>query len=321
MKNISQGIPSLTTTDPTYTHKSDEDIAYFIRNNGAAIGYIGYPSFVTKQEKLRAVVIQMDGGNFVSQSEEIISSSSYSPLSRKLYMSVRRDTLSISRYFLEFAYSNYGNQVTRSNGYTDLSTFEQFQMLAELGSIIPPSNCGISLGNIECCMGAINLKIFVVENTERHFIVWKIYFEAACPSAQITLINNNIQNSSVYFRACKISTVPSESDFLDIAATGSKLNNLSLYPVSDPKFINMCTKNQATFQAYSPTRSLVEFTMAPSPERFFYTNSASSARSRTRCFLEFAICNFGTLVMKCNGLSFNDFPITTGQMCSRNRMY
>jgi hypothetical protein len=336
MRNASQGSPpSLITTLPVSNFKNDEEIANFVRNNVAAIGYIGYPTFVTKQDKLRAVAIQNNIGSYVVPNEISISSNSYNPLSRRLYMIVRQDTLINARYFLEFAYSNYGDQITRGNGYTQVPTRDQFIMLSELGSIDPAclgnqtgclilpapvnTNC-ISLASIECCSGNNNLRISIAEDAEKYFNIWKIYFEAACQNTQITLIKN-IQSSSSSFRTCKLSP---ESDFLDIAAVGSKIsqiNNPNLYPVSDPKFTYKCTKNQASFQAYSPPRSLLEFTMAPNPERFIYANRASSARSRTRCFLKFVLCSLGTQVIQCNGLSFNDVSVTTSQMCKRNIDY
>jgi ABC-type phosphate transport system substrate-binding protein len=74
MKNISQG-----TSNPMYVIKNDDEIASFVRNNGAAIGYIGYPSFIIKQDKLRAVAIENNGGNFVIPNANTISSNSYSP--------------------------------------------------------------------------------------------------------------------------------------------------------------------------------------------------------------------------------------------------
>jgi ABC-type phosphate transport system substrate-binding protein len=323
MRNISQGISSsLITSSPMHVFKNDEDIASFVLNNGAAIGYIGYPSFVTKQNTLRAVAVQSDDGNFVVPSETSISSNSYRPLSRRLYMSVRRDRLIMSRYFLEFAYSNYGDEITRGNGYTQVATLDQFQMFGELGSVNPAclgnqtsclihpapinTNC-ISLASIICCSGDRTLNIFVSENTESYFNIWKKYFEMACSNTKITLT----KSGSPYDQTCKIFP---EFSSLVVAATGSKINNPILYPVSDPKFTYKCS-------GYSPKRSLLEFKMAPSPERFFYTNSASSARSRTRCFLEFALCTLGTQVVKCNGLSFNDFAVTTEQMCNRNKNY
>jgi hypothetical protein len=243
--------------------------------------------------------------------------------------------LNETRYFVEFCYSNMGDDILRTLGYTPIPTLDQFKMLARIGSTYrdcfenPSPKCiengkpslilgdCISLTTIQCCTGVDTINIFVTKSTEDHFRIWKIYFEAACPYTQINLINRQQSQSSI-FQACKVGR---EKDSLDIAAVGSHIhqaNRKSLFPATPLSYSYKCTKDLKKYLAYSPPRTLLEFIMAPQPKRYIYTNAAPAVRSRTRCFLQFVLCTYGSQVMECNGLKHNGFGNTMQSMCNRN---
>jgi ABC-type phosphate transport system substrate-binding protein len=334
MKNISQAMNATSPTSrPTFTFKTDKEIANFAKNEGSSIGYISYSSLITMTSTLQAISVPNNTGFYISPNASSITSKSYNPLSRTLYMILSVENLPLTRSYLEFGYSNYGDQIAQSTGLTIIHPDDQMKMFVRIGSILPQclpkknscvssnrdghdviTTC-ISLSDIECC-SPHNITVFVGESTKRYFRIWKIYYENKCVT-NIFLIDTS--GTSVFFRACKI---PGDSAFLDIAARGLHIhgvtgNNL-LFPTRSPAlpFRFRCTSNQLEFDPYTPPRDLVQFRFAPTPNHFMYTSSANSVRARTSCFLQFALCDEGSTVIDCNCLPSNN-EADTATMCNR----
>lgn len=76
-----------------YTASEDDNVlVQGVANDQYALGYFGYAYYVENQDKLKAVAI--DGGNgCVLPSEETINNGTYQPLSRPLFIYVRKDAL------------------------------------------------------------------------------------------------------------------------------------------------------------------------------------------------------------------------------------
>jgi ABC-type phosphate transport system substrate-binding protein len=319
-----------STGRPSFQFRKTQDIHDWINNDETSIGFMSYSKLVTRKYKLRPVAIQNLAGTFVLPDATTMESNLYNPLSRRLFMSLWTKNLNETRYFLEFCYSNAGDNILRAMGYSSISAIDQLRMFARIGSThrdcfenpfgceenAKPGDC-ISLATIQCCSGVDTLSIFVTDTTEDHFRIWKIYFEAACPYTQINLINHK-QPQSAYFQACKLEK---DKDFWDIAAVGSQIhqgNQRTLFPVTTLPYSYKCTKSLKNYRAYSPPRTLLEFVMAPQPKRYLYTNAAPAIRARTRCFLQFVLCSQGTQVIQCNGMKHNGFGKTMETMCKRN---
>jgi ABC-type phosphate transport system substrate-binding protein len=325
MKNISQAMNVTSSPSrPMFTFKTDKEIAVFIKSKGSSIGYSSYSSVVTMTSTLQAISVLNNTGFYVTPNASSITSKTYNPLSRTLYMILSMENLSLTRSFLEFGYSNYGDRISQSTGLTIIQSDEQMMMFARIGSIFPhclpcSSSSGksgvdsivttcISLMDIKCC-SPYNITVFVADSTERYFRIWKIYYERKC---QTYIFLENVSTVSPFFLACR---VPSQGSNLDIAAGGSHIHdlqtNINIYPTDSPSFLFRCN-------LYSPVTKLLQFRVTPN--RFMYTNSATSVRARTRCFLKFALCNEGSTVIDCNGLPSNN-GVVTAQMCNRTWNY
>ncbi|HEX2089722.1 MAG TPA: PstS family phosphate ABC transporter substrate-binding protein [Actinomycetota bacterium] len=101
-----------------YTASEDDNVlVQGIAGDANALGYFGYAYFTQNTDKLKAVAID-DGNGCVAPNEQTITSGQYSPLSRPLFIYVKKQSASRPevRAFVDF-FLQVGNELNREVGY------------------------------------------------------------------------------------------------------------------------------------------------------------------------------------------------------------
>ena len=101
-----------------YTASEDDNVlVQGIAADANALGYFGYAYFTQNTDKLKAVAVD-DGNGCVAPNEETITSGQYSPLSRPLFIYVKKQSASRPevRAFVDF-FLQVGNELNREVGY------------------------------------------------------------------------------------------------------------------------------------------------------------------------------------------------------------
>lgn len=105
-----------------YTASADDNVLVLgVSGDNGALGYFGYAYYEENQDKLRAV--EIDGGaGCVGPSRETIEDGTYTPLSRPMFIYVRRDALERPevRAFVDF-YIDNAELLIPETGYVPLS--------------------------------------------------------------------------------------------------------------------------------------------------------------------------------------------------------
>ncbi|MDX1623458.1 MAG: PstS family phosphate ABC transporter substrate-binding protein [Gemmatimonadota bacterium] len=107
---------------PDYTASEDDNVlVQGIAGDPNALGYFGYAYYEENQEKLKLLGVD-DGTGCVKPSVETIETGEYAPLSRPLYLYVRKGALDreVVSAFVEFTFENAA-ELVRSVGYIPLS--------------------------------------------------------------------------------------------------------------------------------------------------------------------------------------------------------
>jgi phosphate transport system substrate-binding protein len=93
-----------------FTSTNYSEIVRYTEVNGAAISFFAYAYYLKDSALLYAVPIQNDEGNYVIPSPTTISDGTYNPFSRRLYMNMVNDVVSLdnTRPFLQFALGDSG---------------------------------------------------------------------------------------------------------------------------------------------------------------------------------------------------------------------
>jgi len=113
---------------PDYTASADDNVlVQGIAGDSEALGYFGYAYYEENTDKLKLVAV--DGGSgCVAPSRETILDGSYSPLSRPLFVYVRKDALERPEVaeFMRFYLTN-GRQLVEEVGYVEVpdSAYEE----------------------------------------------------------------------------------------------------------------------------------------------------------------------------------------------------
>ena len=105
-----------------------------VSGDRGALGYFGYAYFEENRDKLEAV--EIDGGHgCVAPTRETIESRTYTPLSRPMFIYVRRDALERPevKAFVEF-YLAHAATLVPETGYIPLGEAAYGEALAKLGS-------------------------------------------------------------------------------------------------------------------------------------------------------------------------------------------
>ncbi len=101
-----------------YTASEDDNVlVQGIAGDTNALGYFGYAYFTQNTDKLKAVAVD-DGKGCVTPNEQTITSGQYSPLSRPLFIYVKKQSASRPevRGFVDFFFQ-VGNELNREVGY------------------------------------------------------------------------------------------------------------------------------------------------------------------------------------------------------------
>jgi len=117
-----------------YTASADDNVLVLgVSGDATALGYFGYAYYEENQDKLHSVKI--DGGNgCVGPERTTIEDGSYSPLSRPMFLYVRRDALERGevKAFLDF-YLDNAQTLIPETGYVPLSTSKYDDDRARIG--------------------------------------------------------------------------------------------------------------------------------------------------------------------------------------------
>ena len=107
-----------------YTNSAeDEVVVNYLESNADSIGYFGYAYYKANQDKLSAVAIKNDAGNYVAPSPTSVADGTYNPLGRFIYMNLNIDPtdLAMTLPFLEFGFSDVGDSLVEQVGYVPLT--------------------------------------------------------------------------------------------------------------------------------------------------------------------------------------------------------
>lgn len=118
-----------------YTASADDNVLVIgVEGDEGALGYFGFAYYEESSDKLSAVAID-NGNGCVNPSRESIKSGEYAPLSRPMFIYVRRDALERPevRAFVDFYLTNATALVPEA-GYVPLGDADYASMLGMIGS-------------------------------------------------------------------------------------------------------------------------------------------------------------------------------------------
>lgn len=117
-----------------YTASEDDNVLVVgIEDNENALGYFGFAYYVENQDSLKAVGIDSGSGP-VKPSAETVENGTYTPLSRPLFMYVRKDSYADKEHvkaYVDF-FMNNATPFVNEVGYVALSESQYRQQLAQL---------------------------------------------------------------------------------------------------------------------------------------------------------------------------------------------
>jgi ABC-type phosphate transport system substrate-binding protein len=116
-----------------------EQLWTFLESNGAAIGFMSYADvYNSTRSSLYVVPIKNDNGDLVVPTMETMSTATYLPLSRRLYLDVWDNPTSLTNTapFLKFGLSPEGTSVLSDDGYIATSAAAREVMMERLGGTI-----------------------------------------------------------------------------------------------------------------------------------------------------------------------------------------
>ena len=114
-----------------YTNSAeDEVVVNYLESNADSIGYFGYAYYKANQDKLTAVAIMNDAGEYVAPTPSTVADGSYNPLGRFIYMNLHLDSndLALTLPFLEFGFSSAGDALVNQVGYVPLTAGQDAEM-------------------------------------------------------------------------------------------------------------------------------------------------------------------------------------------------
>lgn len=117
-----------------YTASADDNVLVIgVEGDNGALGYFGYAYYEESSDKLSAVAID-NGNGCVAPSRETIENGTYAPLSRAMFIYVRRDALERPEVaaFVDFYLTN-ATALVPETGYVPLSDADYTGMLEMLG--------------------------------------------------------------------------------------------------------------------------------------------------------------------------------------------
>ncbi|RME84561.1 MAG: PstS family phosphate ABC transporter substrate-binding protein [Caldilineae bacterium] len=130
------GEDGATRTD--YTPSADDNVlVQGIAGDRDALGYFGYAYYVENTDKLKLVAID-SGNGCVLPTPETIENGEYTPLSRPLFIYVRKDSLKRPEVqaFVEFYLSDAGMRLVPEVGYVNISQEAIEEQRAKLADAI-----------------------------------------------------------------------------------------------------------------------------------------------------------------------------------------
>ncbi|MFB6275926.1 MAG: PstS family phosphate ABC transporter substrate-binding protein [Halothece sp.] len=117
-----------------YTASEDDNVLVKgVENNKNALGYFGYAYYAENKDALKAVAIDNGEGPPVKPSQKTIESGEYAPLSRPLYIYVKKSSLDKPgvRTFVEY-YMQESKPIIQDVGYVPLSRQSYLDNLAKI---------------------------------------------------------------------------------------------------------------------------------------------------------------------------------------------
>lgn len=117
-----------------YTASEDDNVLVKgVENNENALGYFGYAYYAENKDSLKAVAIDNGEGSPVKPNQQTIESGSYTPLSRPLFIYVKKSALEkpAVRTFVEY-YMQESTPIVEEVGYVPLSRQSYLDNLAEI---------------------------------------------------------------------------------------------------------------------------------------------------------------------------------------------
>lgn len=100
-----------------FTQSEDDNVLVVgVSGDVHSLGYFGLAYYENNSEKLKLLGIDSGNGNCIKPSQETVRDASYQPLSRPLYIYVRKSSLERPevREFVEFFLQNVGNEVEKT---------------------------------------------------------------------------------------------------------------------------------------------------------------------------------------------------------------
>ena len=112
---------------PYYNSTTEDDVATYIAENDATIGYLNYATYMAHESALGLAAIENSEGSYVSPSATTITDGTYNPLARKVYMNLLKDCTSMKKTlsYLEYGYSSGGDTDLTTAGLVPLTTEEK----------------------------------------------------------------------------------------------------------------------------------------------------------------------------------------------------
>jgi len=117
-----------------YTASEDDNVLVVgVENNTNALAYFGYAYYVENQDSLKAIAIDNGEGSPVKPTQQTIESGEYAPLSRPLFMYVKKSALQKDevRTFVEF-YMRNASPLVEEVGYVPLSRRAYLENIAKI---------------------------------------------------------------------------------------------------------------------------------------------------------------------------------------------
>lgn len=127
-----------------FTQSEDDNVLVTgVGGDNNSLGYFGLAYYENNQERLKLVGIDPGDGNCVKPSQQTVRDTTYKPLSRPLYIYVRKSSLERTevREFVEFFLQNVGNEVEKT-GYVPAPeeiTAENLELLKNTLSSLKPA--------------------------------------------------------------------------------------------------------------------------------------------------------------------------------------
>ena len=117
------------------TQSADDNVLVnALLGDGNAIGYFGYAYYEENQATLSAAPVENSNGDMVTPGATTVRDGSYNPLSRSLYMNINNDNWDTVGPFIDWAFSNDGQNLVSNVGYVPLNSQDLATMKSRIAA-------------------------------------------------------------------------------------------------------------------------------------------------------------------------------------------